>query len=62
MSVAVVGWPQQTNGELVAAWRSLGLDAFLLTPDEALARLQPGDVAIGRLECRADARRDRAGT
>ena len=33
MSVAVVGWPQQTNGELVAAWRSLGLDAFLLTPD-----------------------------
>lgn len=50
MSVAVVGWPQQTNRELVAAWRSLGLDVLLLTPDEALARLQPGDVAIGRLD------------
>ena len=50
MRVAVIGWAQQTNAELVAAWRSLGLDAHLLTPQDALRRLRPGDVAIGRLD------------
>jgi RimK family alpha-L-glutamate ligase len=50
MRVAVIGWAQQTNAELAAAWRSLGLDAHLLTPDEALVRLEPGDVALGRLD------------
>ena len=49
-TVAVVGWAQQTNEELAAAWRSLGLDAYVFSPADALARLRPGDVAIGRLD------------
>ena len=32
----------------------------VLTPAQALARLAPGDVALGRLDVLADARRDRA--
>jgi RimK family alpha-L-glutamate ligase len=50
MRVAVVGRAQETNRQLAAAWRSLGLDAYLLAPEEALALLEPGDVAIGRLD------------
>lgn len=50
MRVAVIGWGQQTNAELAAAWRWLGLDARLVTPEEALERLEPGDVALGRLD------------
>jgi [lysine-biosynthesis-protein LysW]--L-2-aminoadipate ligase len=50
MRVAVIGWGQQTNAELTAAWRWLGLDARLLTPEEALQRLESGDVALGRLD------------
>jgi RimK family alpha-L-glutamate ligase len=48
--VAVVGWPQPTNDELVEAWRELGIDAHLLRPERALELLRPGDVAIGRLD------------
>lgn len=37
MRVAVIGWGQQTNAELTAAWRWLGLDARL-----------PGATSIAR--------------
>jgi [lysine-biosynthesis-protein LysW]--L-2-aminoadipate ligase len=40
----------ETNVDLVERWRSLGIDAWLLTPMEALAALTRGDVAIGRLD------------
>jgi RimK family alpha-L-glutamate ligase len=42
--------PGKTNGELVAAWRRLGLEAELLLPEDAAARLSPGDVALVRLD------------
>jgi RimK family alpha-L-glutamate ligase len=48
--VAIVGWPQETNAELAAAWRELGIDAALLEPSAAGALLGPGDIAIGRLD------------
>jgi RimK family alpha-L-glutamate ligase len=48
--VAIVGWPQPTNDALAAAWRSLGLKSFLLRPDRAAELLEPGDVAVGRLD------------
>jgi RimK family alpha-L-glutamate ligase len=48
--VAVIGWPQETNEELVAAWRERGLPASLLSPLDALWVLGRGDVAIGRLD------------
>jgi RimK family alpha-L-glutamate ligase len=48
--IGVVGWDQETNRELVEAWRALGLPAALLPPPEALHTLGPGDVAVGRLD------------
>jgi [lysine-biosynthesis-protein LysW]--L-2-aminoadipate ligase len=48
--VAIVGWPQPTNDALAAAWRSLGLECALLHPDRAKELLEPGDVAVGRLD------------
>lgn len=48
--VGIFGWPQTTNEELAAAWRALGIEAVLVFPDVALEWLQPGDVAIGRLD------------
>jgi RimK family alpha-L-glutamate ligase len=48
--VALVGSRQQTNIELVSAWRQHGVPAALLTPREAKTLLGPGDVAIGRLD------------
>ena len=48
--VAIVGSRQQTNIELVSAWRERGVPAILLSPWEAKALLGPGDVAIGRLD------------
>lgn len=51
MRVAVIGWaPQETNPALVRAWRAAGIDAAVLTPDEAQTRLGPGDIAVGRLD------------
>jgi ribosomal protein S6-L-glutamate ligase RimK-like protein len=51
MRVAVIGWEaQETNQALVPAWRSIGIEAFRLTPDEALCTLAAGDVAVGRLD------------
>ena len=48
--VAIVGSHQQTNLELVAAWRDRGVPAALLSPLEAKSVLGPGDVAVGRLD------------
>ena len=49
--VAVVGTARnETNRELVSGWRQLGLDARLMSAGEALARVGPRDVAIGRLD------------
>jgi RimK family alpha-L-glutamate ligase len=40
----------QTNRQLIHAARARGVDAFVADPEEAAARLQPGDVAVGRLD------------
>lgn len=48
--VAIVGSQQQTNLELVVAWRERGVPAALLSPPEAKSLLGPGDVAVGRLD------------
>lgn len=48
--IAVVGWDQETNLELVAAWRERGLPAVLLSPPDAMRSLGENDVAIGRLD------------
>lgn len=51
MRVGVIGWPgQETNPELVRAWRASGVDAMALSPDDAAWELGPGDVAVGRLD------------
>jgi RimK family alpha-L-glutamate ligase len=49
-SVAIVGWPQETNVLLAAALLERGTPAALLTPSEALALIGWGDVAVGRLD------------
>jgi RimK family alpha-L-glutamate ligase len=41
-----------TNSALVAAARSRGLDSELLEPHTALTTLEPGDVALARLDVR----------
>jgi RimK family alpha-L-glutamate ligase len=41
-----------TNDALVAAGRAWGLDAGLVDPHRALALLEPGDVALARLDVR----------
>ena len=41
-----------TNGALVAAARARGLDSELLEPRTALTSLEPGDVALARLDVR----------
>lgn len=48
--VAVVGWPQRTNLDLVEAWLDRGMPAALLSPEEAVSVLGPGDVALARLD------------
>jgi glutathione synthase/RimK-type ligase-like ATP-grasp enzyme len=51
MRFAVVAHrPSDTNERLVAAARSMGLDAARLLPRDALRLLDPGDVALGRLD------------
>lgn len=50
VQIGVVGWEQETNRELVGAWRALGLPAALLTPPQAVRGLGEGDVALGRLD------------
>jgi tetrahydromethanopterin:alpha-L-glutamate ligase len=49
--VALIGRDtNETNVELVRHWRSLGTDAYLLTPSRARRALQRGDVALARLD------------
>jgi RimK family alpha-L-glutamate ligase len=48
--VGLVGWPQETNVLLAAAWAERGIPVELLEPEEALARLGPGDVAVSRID------------
>lgn len=42
----------ETNEQLAAAATDLGFDATVLPPREALRRLEPGDLALGRLDVR----------
>src|SRR5690349_8627669 len=49
--IAVLGFPRnEASVKLVDGWRAEGLDVALMTPEEAVERLQPGDVAVGRLD------------
>src|SRR5215471_11242825 len=43
-----------TNEALVTAARALGLDAELLDPHRALSVLEPGDIALARLDVREE--------
>ena len=53
MKFAVVAHRRtSTNEALVAAGRACGLDSGLLDPHTALASLEPGDVALARLDVR----------
>ena len=53
MKFAVVAHRRSaTNEALVAAARASGLDAMLVEPRRALSRLQPGDIALARLDVR----------
>jgi RimK family alpha-L-glutamate ligase len=53
MKFAVVAHRRSaTNEALVAAARAWGLDSELLDPHTALTSLQPGDVALARLDVR----------
>ncbi len=50
-TVAVIGTSaNETNAELVAAWRQRGVDATLASAREARARLGRGSLALGRLD------------
>ena len=50
MITAIVGTPTKTNLLLAFTWRELGVDARILSPDEACRELGPGDVALFRLD------------
>jgi RimK family alpha-L-glutamate ligase len=55
MKFAVVAHRRSaTNDALVAAARACGLDAELVDPHRALALLEPGDVALARLDVRKE--------
>jgi [lysine-biosynthesis-protein LysW]---L-2-aminoadipate ligase len=55
MKFAVVAHRRSaTNDSLVAAARAWGLDSELLDPHRALTSLQPGDVALARLDVREE--------
>jgi [lysine-biosynthesis-protein LysW]--L-2-aminoadipate ligase len=41
-----------TNAALVAASEAIGVSADVLSPRDALRKLEPGDVALGRLDVR----------
>jgi ribosomal protein S6--L-glutamate ligase len=48
--VAVIGFRQEANVLLAAAWPLHGIDAELLAPERAVEALGPGDVAVVRLD------------
>ena len=53
MQFAVVAHrPSDTNYALAGAAASLGLPATVLSPRDALRTLEPGDIALGRLDVR----------
>jgi [lysine-biosynthesis-protein LysW]--L-2-aminoadipate ligase len=53
MKLAVVAHRRSpTNEALAAAARACGLDAEVMAPRRALGLLEPGDVALGRLDIR----------
>jgi glutathione synthase/RimK-type ligase-like ATP-grasp enzyme len=55
MKFAVVAHRRSaTNDALVAAARAWGLESELLDPHRALTSLEPGDVALARLDVRAE--------
>jgi hypothetical protein len=47
---ALVGTPSRTNLLLAYTWIGLGIDARVLSPEEACQELEEGDVAILRLD------------
>jgi glutamate---[amino group carrier protein] ligase len=50
--VVVAHTRSETNDALAGAAASLGLPALVLSPRDALRTLEPGDVALGRLDVR----------
>ena len=49
--IAILGSPSnEASLQLVDGWRAEGLEAVLMTPDEALERLTSHDVAVARLD------------
>jgi glutathione synthase/RimK-type ligase-like ATP-grasp enzyme len=55
MQFAVVAHrTSETNDALAGAAASLGLPASILSPRDALRTLEPGDIALGRLDVRDD--------
>ncbi|MHB8470392.1 MAG: ATP-grasp domain-containing protein [Gaiellaceae bacterium] len=50
--VLVAHGSTETNEALVAAIAALGVDSALLPPRDALRIIEPGDVALGRLDVR----------
>ncbi len=52
-SVALVGGAgNDTNGEVAAAWRAAGIAATSIDPHEAVERVEPGELVIGRIDVR----------
>src|ERR1044071_1065981 len=52
--VVVAHTVSETNEALAGAAASLGLPALVLSPRDALRTLEPGDVALGRLDVREE--------
>ena len=52
--VVVAHAVSETNEALAGAAASLGLPALVLSPRDALRTLEPGDVALGRLDVREE--------
>jgi len=50
MRIGIVAQNTTMNAALARAWRSLGLDAVVLSPVEAVRELRAGDVALLRLD------------
>ena len=51
--VAVLGLSaNETNVNLVAAWRDLGIDAELVTPNDVRRRVGAGSIALARIDVR----------
>jgi RimK family alpha-L-glutamate ligase len=50
--VALIGGETRTNLEVVAGWRALGIDAWVMHPGDSLRMLSYGDVAVGRIDLR----------